>query len=393
MVRGSHTLTFGTHNEFFKFRNLFIRENFGNYEFASLDTFEAGSAQLFDYSFSLTGDPQFAGRIHRLPVRLLRRRSVARASEFHADVRHPLGQAVLPGHADSQSCGRRHLRLRNRRRPGDLDAGHPASGFNWDLTNEMTRQQMRGGIGIFGGRTPYRVAVEPVREHRHRIPAPSGLALRCHQQHSVRAGSRQTANERRTVPRRTRSTSSILTTTSRRSSAATWRTTAAFPFGLTGTVELLFANDVKDIDYDNLNLVQTATREDGRPVLVRTCEPHVRRRHPAAPTPQRARAGASRPRWTSNSAAGGSSSGSYLYGQAEVDQRRHEQQARSTWINVYTAWRHQQPTAGGLELRRRSPHRPDRVVYLHASRNVGVTLSMFYNGQTGSPTRTTSAAT
>jgi len=57
MVRGSHSYTFGTHNEFFKFRNLFIQNNFGNYDFASIDNFAAGNAQGFDHSFSLTGDP------------------------------------------------------------------------------------------------------------------------------------------------------------------------------------------------------------------------------------------------------------------------------------------------------------------------------------------------
>ena len=37
LLKGKHTFTLGTHNEFFKFRNLFIRDNFGNYRFASLD--------------------------------------------------------------------------------------------------------------------------------------------------------------------------------------------------------------------------------------------------------------------------------------------------------------------------------------------------------------------
>ena len=59
-TRGNHTITVGTHNEFFKFRNLFIRDNFGTYRFSSLDNFEAGLAQQYDYSFSATADPQQA---------------------------------------------------------------------------------------------------------------------------------------------------------------------------------------------------------------------------------------------------------------------------------------------------------------------------------------------
>ncbi len=78
-LKGKHTLTIGTHNEFFKFRNLFIRDNFGNYRFTSLDLFEQGLAQRYDYSFSLTGDPLQPARVPRPAVRVLRRRPVARA--------------------------------------------------------------------------------------------------------------------------------------------------------------------------------------------------------------------------------------------------------------------------------------------------------------------------
>ena len=77
-LTGNHTMTVGTQNEFFKFRNLFIRDSFGNYSFDSLDLFEQGLAQSYDYSFSLTGDPLQSAQLPRAPVRLLRRRSVAR---------------------------------------------------------------------------------------------------------------------------------------------------------------------------------------------------------------------------------------------------------------------------------------------------------------------------
>ena len=43
-LRSAHTLTLGTHNEFFKFRNLFIRDAFGSYNFDNLDLFEQGLA-------------------------------------------------------------------------------------------------------------------------------------------------------------------------------------------------------------------------------------------------------------------------------------------------------------------------------------------------------------
>ena len=57
LLKGQHTITIGTHNEFFKFRNLFIRDTFGTYRFTSLDLFEQGLAQQYDRSFSATSDP------------------------------------------------------------------------------------------------------------------------------------------------------------------------------------------------------------------------------------------------------------------------------------------------------------------------------------------------
>ena len=97
MVRGKHTFTFGTHNEFFKFRNLFIRDNFGTYEFDEpRHCSRPGLRSSYDYSFSLTGDPQFPAEFYVISARVLRRRPVAGAAELHADLRRSLGQAVLP---------------------------------------------------------------------------------------------------------------------------------------------------------------------------------------------------------------------------------------------------------------------------------------------------------
>ena len=91
-----------------------------------------------------------------------------------------------------------------------------------------------------------------------------------------------------------------------------------------------------------------------------------------------------RTEWTSSSANGWFASGSYLYGQANVDQRRDQQQARSTWINVYTAGDINNPPLGRSNFDVRH-----RIVltgsYLFDHEDVRVTLSMFYNGQTGRP--------
>ena len=51
------TITIGTHNEFSSFNNVFIRQNFGVYEFPSIDAFLNGdNADEFYRSYSLVDD-------------------------------------------------------------------------------------------------------------------------------------------------------------------------------------------------------------------------------------------------------------------------------------------------------------------------------------------------
>ena len=57
IVKGSHTFSIGTHNEFYKFYNLFIQYLYGGYRFSSVANFQAGLAQSYNHNFSNTSDP------------------------------------------------------------------------------------------------------------------------------------------------------------------------------------------------------------------------------------------------------------------------------------------------------------------------------------------------
>ena len=77
-LKGTHTFTFGTHNEFFKFLNVFVQNYYGQYRFSSIDNFAAGIAgrlqpQLLEYQ-----RPDPAGAVRGEAVRRLCRGSVAR---------------------------------------------------------------------------------------------------------------------------------------------------------------------------------------------------------------------------------------------------------------------------------------------------------------------------
>ena len=60
LVKGNHTITVGTHNEFFKFWNFFIQNLYGQWEFFSIANFQAGDTQFDSHGFSNTSDPQQA---------------------------------------------------------------------------------------------------------------------------------------------------------------------------------------------------------------------------------------------------------------------------------------------------------------------------------------------
>ncbi|NND34477.1 MAG: TonB-dependent receptor, partial [Saprospiraceae bacterium] len=61
LYKGDHTITLGTHNEFYDIYNLFIAQNYGSYDFASVDAFLNNETPTdYDRSYSLvdnlTGD-------------------------------------------------------------------------------------------------------------------------------------------------------------------------------------------------------------------------------------------------------------------------------------------------------------------------------------------------
>ncbi len=152
-LKGKHTLTFGTHNEFFKFRNLFIRDNYGNYRFANLDLFEQGRAYGYDYSFSLTGDPLQSARFR------VRQFGFYAGDQWRAASNLTLTYGLrvdLPTFPDKPTANPATV-ANFGYATDEVPSGalwSPRVGFNYALSQNNS-QQIRGGIGLFSGRTPY----------------------------------------------------------------------------------------------------------------------------------------------------------------------------------------------------------------------------------------------
>jgi hypothetical protein len=150
---GDHEIIIGTHNELYSFDNLFIQQSYGAYEFDTLDDFYAGTASQFDYTYP--NDPAnpsdtfdmyqfglYAGDTWRVKPNL------TLVFGLRLDVpTFPDTPAYNPLVEDI-------FGVRTDRIPDGNLLWSPRIGFNWDISGDSSKQ-LRGGVGLFTGRTPF----------------------------------------------------------------------------------------------------------------------------------------------------------------------------------------------------------------------------------------------
>jgi hypothetical protein len=381
-LRGNHTFTFGTHNEFFDFRNLFIRDSFGNYTFDNLDFFEQGLAQSYSYSFSLTGDPRQAAEF-----------GVRQFGFYAGDQWRPSNRATvtLGIRADIPTFPDRPTRnpltetavgLRTDEVPSGVQWS-PRAGFNYALSDDG-REQVRGGLGLFAGRTPY---VWLSNQYGN-----TGIEF---QRISVARGngsqripfSPDVDNQPTNIG--SAATNEIDLIDPDYSYPSLFRGNLAYDralgvLGLVGTAEFLYSKNVQDIKYQNLNLRQTGTRPDGRPVFARDVVPGISDLIYLTNTDQgdawSVAFKVERPFRN-----GFFANVSYLYGESTSILDGTSSQAASNWGNVYVPGDPNNPPLT------RSNFDPGHRITASASYAVpmpgglSATASMFYSGQSGRP--------
>ena len=384
LVRGSHTYTFGTHNELFKFRNLFIQNLFGNYEFASIDNFAIGRAGLYSHGYSQTSDPQQSARFNVYQMSLYLGDQWRIAPTFTLTYGLRWDKPIFP---DTPSANPDAVSLYGYRTDivPSPQSWSPRAGFNWDLSGDGPRQQVRGGVGLFSGRNPYvylsnqyvNSGIEFKRLSSGAFSATGNFPFSADPDNQPKSGVGVSTNEIDVIDPDYQFPAIV------RGNLAYDRD---LPFGLIGTFEMLFSETVRDITYSNLNLQQVGTRLDGRPnygvtanrvsplysdvILLRNTDKGWSRQI----TGQLERRFGS----------GWFARGAYTYGRAKSVSDTTNSTARSTWANVYTAGNiNDAPLAtSNFDVRH-------RVVlsgsYHREFMGSAVTFSMFYNGQTGRP--------
>src|SRR5581483_5840896 len=142
----------------FKFSNLFMSEAYGYYFYPSLTAFEKQDCSTgceYRITYATGSDPrrptQFGARQYGLYA----------SDQWHVtnDVTMTMGLRLDKPHFDDTPSFNPLVTnvigwVRTDRHPGEDIIWSPRLGFNWN-PNGTGRQQVRGGVGIFAGRTPY----------------------------------------------------------------------------------------------------------------------------------------------------------------------------------------------------------------------------------------------
>jgi outer membrane receptor for ferrienterochelin and colicin len=274
MIRGNHTLVFGTHNELFKFKNLFLSESNGYYFYPNLAAFETqtcpkittGVGCEYRISYATGDDP-------RRPTAFGAQQFGFYASDqWHVSNNLSLTMGIRadkPRFSDTPSFNQTvqtAIGFNTATHPAEDLVISPRVGFNWSPGDN--KQQLRGGVGIFAGRTPYvwisnayagtgveQVALACRAIDGCQVPVFSADPLNQPKLGAAGALSVDLIDPNFKFPRVLR---------------ATLGYDRELFFGIRGTAEVLYSKTQEDVYYENLNNVQTGTSPlDGRPTYSR----------------------------------------------------------------------------------------------------------------------------
>src|SRR5436190_928595 len=151
---GGHNIVVGTHNELFDFSNLFIQDFYGYYHFTTLANLQAGNPDIYRIGFATGSDP-------RRPTKF----KAAQYSLYASDQWHLNNGVTLtfglradkPRFNTTPSLNpavQTALGFSTAETPSESVTWEPRVGFNWAIPGGG-KQQQRGGVGVFQGRTPF----------------------------------------------------------------------------------------------------------------------------------------------------------------------------------------------------------------------------------------------
>ena len=159
---GNHTLTLGTHNELYKFTNLFIQDKYGTYYFASPEDLYNGVIKQYRYGHAnvdVTGDenwePTF--KAGQLGFYVQDKWNISRTFELTYGLRVDIPvffdkpDENVPFTAYAKEKG---WNVRTNQMPKSTPLFSPRVGFRYNIGGS-NNYILRGGVGLFTGRIPF----------------------------------------------------------------------------------------------------------------------------------------------------------------------------------------------------------------------------------------------
>ncbi len=169
IYKGKHTITVGTHNEFYKMYNLYIRDNYGNYNYSSVLAFLQNNNATYSRSYSLvddiTGDGTAAAadfKAMQLGFYVQDEYDVNNKLKITGGIRLDIpmfnDNPIAINNFDSTitkitAAGYDLKGAQSGKMPKSQLMISPRVGFNYDVFGN-NKTQLRGGIGIFTSRVP-----------------------------------------------------------------------------------------------------------------------------------------------------------------------------------------------------------------------------------------------
>ncbi len=287
---GNHVITLGTSNQMVSSNNTFLQDYFGTWEFSpdangsSLDNLLAGKASRYQLTYANTAatggelKPKAAMKYFQWGVYAQDDWSVAENFKLIAGFRvdlfsftqNPLeNTAFATPHNWYGMAANSQLSTSTIPNPVSYS---PRVGFNWDINNDKT-YQLRGGIGLFSGRTP---GVWISNQFSN-----TGVDVyRIDERNTKYAFSADVNNQPRPDNPKAQ-TSEINLTDKELKMPQLLRANIGFdyqlPLGMVLTLEALYGKTISDIEYQNINLQyeknadgSIATAIDGRNLYSKT---------------------------------------------------------------------------------------------------------------------------
>ncbi|MGZ5432216.1 MAG: TonB-dependent receptor [Thermoanaerobaculia bacterium] len=263
-IRGGHTITVGTHNEIFEFNNVFMPSAFGHYYFPTMADFLALNPSQYFYTYAEGGINPSQFQVNQLGLyasdQWTMRPNVTLTFGLRADMNQ------YPDSPNYNPIVEQAVGYKTSATPDESPTFSPRLGFNWQIAQA---QQLRGGIGVFAGRTPY-VWVS----NAYGGTGIGQLSLSCIKPSCTPTFVADPNNQPTSFPAGGGAFETALTDPDFQAPRL-WRATLAYdrvlPWDVRGTVEVLYSKTIEDVYYQNVNYVESGNVSpiDGRPIYRR----------------------------------------------------------------------------------------------------------------------------